>query len=274
MDLEAIKSRLNAMQKTSNGKGGGERASLFWKPTVGKQTIRVVPSKFNSTMPFSEIFFHYGIDKPVMVSPINWGDKDPIVEFAAQLKKTNDKENWKLSKKIEPKARYFAPVIVRGEEDKGVRLWQFGKEIYEAFLQMAVDEEVGDYTDVMEGRDIKLTTVGPESTGTPYNKTTVNPSMKNTPLGEAEQIRLWKDNQPNPKELFKPFSFDEMKIALQNWLNPEAAEGEIIDDEKEAEETPKTNYSINTSNAAVKQSKLDKFDSLFDEGSTSDDLPF
>jgi hypothetical protein len=274
MDLEAIKSRLNAMQKTTNGKGGGDRTSLFWKPTVGKQTVRVVPSKYNPIMPFSEIFFHYGIDKPVMVSPINWGDKDPIVEFAAQLKKTNDKENWKLSKKIEPKARYFAPVIVRGEEDKGVRLWQFGKEIYEAFLQMAVDEEVGDYTDVMEGRDIKLTTVGPEATGTPYNKTTISPSMKNSPLGDAEQVRLWKDNQPNPKELFKPFTFDEMKLALQNWLNPEATEGEIIDDEKEVEEAPKTNYSINTSNAAVKQSKLDKFDSLFDEDSTSDDLPF
>jgi len=272
MDLDAIKSRLNAMQKTSNG-NGGERASLFWKPTVGKQTVRVVPSKYNPSMPFSEIFFHYGIDKPVMVSPLNWGDKDPIVEFAAQLKKTNDKENWKLAKKIEPKARNLAPVIVRGEEDKGVRLWQFGKEIYETFLQMAVDEEVGDYTDVMEGRDIKLTTVGPESTGTPYNKTTIAPSMKNSPLGEAEQIRLWKENQPNPKDLFKPFSFDEMKIALQNWLNPQAEEGEIIDDEKEVAEAPKTNYSMNTSTAAVKQSKLDKFDSLFEE-EESDDLPF
>jgi hypothetical protein len=87
MDLEAIKSRLNAIQKTSNGKNGGDRASMFWKPTVGKQTVRVVPSKYNSSMPFSEIFFHYGIDKPVMVSPINWGEKDPIVEFAATLKR-------------------------------------------------------------------------------------------------------------------------------------------------------------------------------------------
>ena len=42
MDLEAIKSRLNAMQKTTNGKGGGERASMFWKPTVGKQTPLLV----------------------------------------------------------------------------------------------------------------------------------------------------------------------------------------------------------------------------------------
>jgi hypothetical protein len=272
MDLEAIKSRLNAIQKTTNGKNGGDRASMFWKPTVGKQTVRVVPSKYNSSMPFSEIFFHYGIDKPVMVSPINWGEKDPIVEFAATLKKTNDKENWRLAKKIEPKARYFAPVIVRGEEDKGVRLWQFGKEIYETFLQMAVDEEVGDYTDLMEGRDIKLTTVGPEATGTPYNKTTVAPSMKNTPLGDADQILLWKDNQPNPKETFKPFTFDEMKLALQNWLTPESTEGSIIDDEKEIEEAPKTNYSVNTSTAAVKQSKLDKFDSLFED--ESDGLPF
>ena len=38
---------------------------------------------------------------------------------------------------------------------------------------MAADEEIGDYTDIVGGRDIKLTTVGPEVTGTPYNKTTI-----------------------------------------------------------------------------------------------------
>jgi hypothetical protein len=65
-----------------------------------------------------------------------------------------------------------------------------------------------------------------------------------------------------------------MKLALQNWLNPlSLTEGDIIDDEKEAVEAPETNYSLNTSAAAVKQSKLDKFDSLFDE-EESDDLPF
>jgi hypothetical protein len=31
---------------------------------------------------------------------------------------------------------------------------------------------------------------------------------------------------------------------------------------------------MNTSTAAVKQSKLDKFDSLFEEDNASDDLPF
>jgi hypothetical protein len=92
--------------------------SLFWKPSVGKQTIRIVPSKFNKSTPFSELYFHYGIGKPVMISPINWGEKDPIVEFAKQLRKTDNPENWKLAKKIEPKVRYFAPVVVRGMEMK------------------------------------------------------------------------------------------------------------------------------------------------------------
>jgi hypothetical protein len=65
-----------------------------------------------------------------------------------------------------------------------------------------------------------------------------------------------------------------MKIALQNWLSPEPEEGAIVDDEKEVVEAPKTHYSMNTSTAAVKQSKLDKFDSLFEEDNASDDLPF
>jgi hypothetical protein len=52
--------------------------------------------------------------------------------------------------------------FVRGEESEGVKLWQFGKEVYQEFLNMASDEEIGDFTDIAQGRDIKLTTVGPE----------------------------------------------------------------------------------------------------------------
>jgi hypothetical protein len=53
---------------------------------------------------------------------------------------------------------------------------------------MAADEEIGDFTDIAQGRDIKLNTVGPESTGTPYNKTTLGPSMKTSPLSEQTKL--------------------------------------------------------------------------------------
>jgi hypothetical protein len=274
MDLNEIKNRLNNLQAKSAPRG--EQKNLFWKPSVGKQTVRVVPSKFNKSNPFTEMFFYYGIGNRVMVSPLNFGEKDPIAEFAKQLRQTSDKDNWRLAKKLDAKMRVFAPVIVRGEESEGVKLWQFGKEIYEAFLQLAADEEVGDFTDVATGRDIKLNTVGPESTGTPYNRTTIGPSMKTSALSEdATEIESWLETQVDPKTVFKKYSFDEMKEALQEWLAPEdeAQEGDIIDDEKEEEvvaATPQKNYALKT--PAPKVSNADKFDSLFEE--EEDDLPF
>ena len=275
MDLNEIRNRLSSIQSKSAGKGGGEKKSVFWKPSVGKQIIRVVPSKYNKNNPFTEMYFYYGIGKNTMVSPINWGEKDPIAEFAKQLRTTSDKENWRLAKKLDPKMRIFIPVIVRGEESEGVKLWQFGKELYMDFLNLADNEDVGDFTDVMSGRDITLTTVGPEVTGTNYNKTTIMPKVKETPLAaDKATVESLLENQPNPKEVFKKYTFDEMKQALQEWLTPEDEyeEGAIIDDEKEEEvvSTPSKNYSL--SNPTPKMTKADKFDSLFEE--EDDDMPF
>jgi len=120
-----------------------------------------------------------------------------------------------------------------------------------------------------------LNTEGPEMTGTKYNRTTASPSMKVSPLSEdGGNVESWLENQVDPQSVFKQVPYDEMKAALASWLSPEdaAQEGDIIDDEKEVE-TPQTNYSLNTSTSNVKQTKLDKFDSLFDE-EKGDDLPF
>ena len=230
MDLDAIKKRLGEMQSQANNSGGNSK-NLFWKPSVGKQVVRVVPNKYNKQFPFTEMKFYYGIgSKRVMASPSNWGEKDPIMEFAKQLRQTNDKENWRLAKKLDPKTRIFAPVVVRGEESEGVKLWQFGKEVYQDFLNMAADDEIGDYTDVVGGRDIKLNTVGPESTGTPYNKTSVGPSLKTSPLSDDENVvNTLLEEQADPMKVFKPLSYDEMKESLQEWLAPEnEEEGAII----------------------------------------------
>ena len=278
MDLDVIKKRLDSLNKQSNNSGGGGK-NLFWKPSVGKQLIRVVPSKYNKANPFTEMMFYYGIgSKRVMASPANWGEKDPIMEFAKQLRGTNDKENWRLAKKLDAKVRIFAPIVVRGQEDEGVKLWQFGKEVYQEFLNMAADEEIGDYTDIAQGRDIKLTTVGPEVTGTPYNKTSIGPSLKTSALAITEdKVQSLLENQADPMKVFKPLSYDEMKEALQEWLSPEDSEeeGDIISEpavafDSDEKEEPKSNYSLSTK--APKKSKTEQFDDLFSED--DDDLPF
>jgi len=274
MNLDAIKKKLESMQKTSNGGSNNSSNVKRFKPTIGKQTVRVVPFKFNKEFPFTEMRFYYGIgSKKVIASPLNWGEKDPIAEFAKQLRGTNDKDNWRLAKKLDPKVRIFAPVIVRGEESEGVQMWEFGKEIYEAFLQMAADEEVGDFTDIMTGRDIKLITVGPDVTGTSYNKTNISPSMKTSTLSNDEkEIELWLEDQVNPKESYKMLPFDEIKTALQEWLTPEDdSEGSIEESLNFNKETPKSNYSLSAKPAA-KKSKEDTFTEIFEED--EDDMPF
>ncbi|MDC6465002.1 hypothetical protein PQZ39_01070 [bacterium] len=276
MDLSVLKQRLDTLQSKPAATQKTDYTTIFWRPTVGKQQIRIVPSAYNSSNPFSELKFYYGITNKVMISPLNFDEPDPIAQFAAKLREGDyDKENYVLAKKLDAKNRIFVPVIVRGEEDKGVRLWQFGKLIYEDFLSMAMDDEIGDFTDIVNGRDFTLETVGPESTGTQYNKTSVRPRMKTSPLSDdATQVETWTSEQPNPTEVFKRWTYDEMKDALGKWLQPEEDEneGDIISEpasnfDNDRKDLPweenggGSNFSLDTSNA--KEKKSDSFDKLF-----------
>ena len=281
MDLNALKQKLDTLQQKTPAGGQKRDYSLtFWRPTVGKQQIRIVPSVYNSKNPFTELKFYYGITNKVMLSPLNYGEKDPIALFASKLREEYTKENYLLAKKLDAKNRIFVPVVVRGEEDKGVRLWQFGKLIYEELLSLAVDEEIGDYTDIVNGRDLTIETVGPESTGTQYNKSSVRVRLKQTPLSDdAALVEKWKTEQPDPNAEFKKFTFDEMKSALEKWLAPETdEEGSIIsepnDDFEDTTQSEGSKFSLDTSKA--KQNKTDQFDSLFDgkKDGKVDDLPF
>ena len=280
MDLSKLKQKLDTLQqKTPVGGQKRDYSLTFWRPTIGKQQIRIVPSAYNADNPFSELKFYYGITNKVMLSPETWGEKDPIALFANKLREEYSKENYLLAKKLDAKTRIFAPVIVRGEEDKGVRLWQFGKLIYEELLSLAVDDEIGDYTDIVGGRDLTIETVGPEATGTSYNKSSVRVRLKETQLSEdAAQVEAWTSTQPEPKAEFKKFTFDEMKSALEKWLAPED-DSEVSENafpaptSNEGTATPKSNFSMDTS--AAKQTKTDQFDSLFDDKKgEADDLPF
>ena len=274
MDLSMLKQKLDTLQQKTTTNQKTDYTTIFWRPTVGKQQIRIVPSAFNSKNPFTELKFYYGITNKVMISPLNFGEKDPIALFAQKLRGGEyNKENYVLAKKLDAKTRIFVPVVVRGEEDKGVRLWQFGKLVYEELLSLAVDEEIGDYTDVASGRDITVETVGPEATGTPYNKSSVRVRLKTTSLSEdSTKVETWLKEQPEPNKLFKRFTFEEMKSALEKWLSPEDAneEGDIISEPaSNFDNDPKdlpwekegSNFSLDTSKS--KQTKEDQFDNLF-----------
>mgnify|MGYP003331021190 CR=1 FL=1 len=276
MDLKSIKNKLNALQSSGQKKEKVDFSKYLWKPKQeGKYQIRIVPSKLDKNNPFQEILVHYGFSKFPLYALTNWGEKDPIVEFTAQLRKTNDKENWKLAKKIEPKMRVFAPVIVRGEEDKGVRLWEFGKEIYMDLLGIADDEDYGDFTDIVEGRDFTVEAVIGDIGGRQGLKSSIRVKPKTSAISEdASVVEKALEEQPDILSINKHYSFDELKDLLDKWLNPDSEEdtdapiASSNDDEEEeddflAEMNKPVEQTYKLDTTATKTSNSDKFDDLF-----------
>ena len=246
MDINAIKSRLNQLQNTSS------TANAFWKPQPGKSQIRITPYNENKDNPFVELFFHYSlVPNKTVLSPLSFGRPDPVQQFADKLKGSGDKDEWIQGKRIEPKMRTFAPVVVRGEETEGVKWWGFGKTVYQELLGIIADPDYGDISDVMTGRDIVVERQTAAEAGNQYGKTTIRVKPNQTALVEDAILsdNLLK-NQPNIVELYTEPSFDELKGHLQGFLNPNAAE----------ETTEKEPEMVST---AASSNVEDDFDKLF-----------
>lgn len=223
MNIAEVKKRLNKLQyKSTANSGPSEYAQAFWKPKAddGRQTIRIVPYKFNKDYPFSELYFHFNVGKTRMLALTNFGESDPIVEVVNELRKSQDPEMKELAKKIAPKIRYFAPVVVRGEEDKGVRFWEFGKQVYQGLLgdiEILAEDGVDDITDIVSGNDI-VVEVNREQ-GKLYDTTSARIKPKSTPLhSDSKIVERLLNEQKELISIYKRYSFDEMKSVLQNHM--------------------------------------------------------
>jgi hypothetical protein len=213
INLDAIKAKLNKLQTQTT------RQNNLWKPEPGKQQIRIVPYQYNKDNPFQELYFHYDLGKKNFLSPITHGNPDPVVEFAEKLKSSGNSDEWKLGKKLEPKMRCYVPIVVRGNESEGVKFWGFGKTVYTELLGFIADPDYGDLTDPMNGRDIVIEFTPAENGAFPKTVLRIKPNT--TPLTAdrniAEKIA---QQQPNLSEIFKEPTYDELKEALEQWLNP------------------------------------------------------
>lgn len=238
IDLNKLKSRLETL-KTTNKKN-----VALWKPETGKQIIRIVPNKHSPENPFVELLFHYGINNKTFLSPKTHGNPDPIVEFSEKLKKSGDKEDYKLAKKLEPKLRTHVPILVRGKESEGIKFWGFGKQVYQELLSIMSDPDYGDITDPLKGRDLTVEFSAAE--GANYPVTTVRPKPNTSKVTDDKEIVKKITEQQNIFELFAEPSYEDLKAAFEAHLKSgddsdeipaiEDAEAPEVDHKKSKEE--------------------------------------
>lgn len=221
INLDKMRSKLNAVQN----KGVTQKKSTFWRPEDGEQTIRILPTQDGD--PFKEFWFHYNLGKNAgFLSPKkNFGEDDPLDSFLQELWREGTEESTKMAKSLMARQRFFSPVIVRGQEDEGVKIWGYGKQVYEQLLNLVLNPEYGDITDPQEGTDLLLSYGKPA--GASFPQTKLMPSRRTSTMckdldedGCSELL----ETIPDFNSLFERKSPEDVQQLLDEYLSGDNAE--------------------------------------------------
>lgn len=220
IDLDAIRRKLAAVT--------GRGQTNAWKPEEGKTyNVRIVPFPDNDGIPISERQMYFNIAPYGFLAPYQFQLPDPISDFRRELYKNGSEDEKKVAKKLGAKMRGYAAVVVRGEEDKGVRQWSFGKNVYSGLMDLMLDEDYGDITDPQTGRDIKV-----EIRKDPlksFSDTILTARVNTSPLSKDNaQAAKWLEEagKLKPDGVDKCKTAEEIKKILDDWLNSGAGDKE------------------------------------------------
>jgi len=220
LNIDKIRARLASSKK--KGKTDSKAKDIIWKPKAGKQVVRIVPLQSQPDDPFIRLKFHYDFAGKNYLSPSSFNKPDPIVELSERLKKNSD--TWKQGRALEPKLRTYVPIIVRGEEEKGVRFWGFGNQIYNQLMETMVEPDYGDITDLNQGYDIQVDFKTKEEVKKDYPETTIMIKPKPRPVIEPnapkakEIMELITTKQPNLFDVYETPTYEVLSAALEDYL--------------------------------------------------------
>ena len=224
VDLEAIRRKVQEL----NGQRRNSSVQL-WKPGPGKYRIRALPWKQGTAegIPFIERRFYYIGNNPGILAPFQFGKPDPINDLIRKLYNSGKPDDRLLAKKLQSKMRAYLPVVVRDQEDKGVLVWAFGKQVYQRLLGFYTDTEVNpdlvDFLDPLEGIDLTVTIA--QAPGKQFMDTTVDLGRKQTKLhNDPETMKKWVDGVPNIDDMYRQKTPQEIEKILNDWLAGGGAE--------------------------------------------------
>tara|TARA_R110000744_G_scaffold206476_1_gene325086 strand:- start:744 stop:1478 length:735 start_codon:yes stop_codon:yes gene_type:complete len=220
--------RMRARQTALKNKGGDGNNS-FWRPQEGEQTIRIITPSDGD--PFRDYWFHYevGNEKGFLSPKRNFGEDCPLDNYVRALWKEGSEESKRMARKLGARQRFFTAVVVRGEEDQGVKVWGFGKRAYETLLGLVLNPEYGDVTDPETGTDLVVTYTKP--VGASFPETKITARRKSSPLHKdsAKAAELM-SNVPDFDEVFSSSrkTVQEVQDILDDFLkSADEAEPEI-----------------------------------------------
>ena len=151
--------------------------------------------------------------------------------------------------------RIFAPIVVRGEEDKGVRWWGFSRTTYQALLDVVLDPEYGDITDTEKGTDLRID-YGKKS-GQQFPTTDVRPMRRATKLAKTEEeVNTLLESIKVADDIFEVATYEECEKVLNDTLG-DADTTTGSETTRYNEDTTKTKPNINMEGVSDIESAFD-----------------
>lgn len=158
--LNGISNFLTPKSNKPNSGDNNTPKTSYWNPGLGTYNVRLLKMKTEDNTPILPLL-RYG--KPLVQksinAPVGWGMEDPINEQFETLRKT--REGWEIAKYLRPQRSFFAAVLVRGEEDKGVRIWEVKEDFVKALygLMLSDQNKEEDILDYNVGYDMEISVV-------------------------------------------------------------------------------------------------------------------
>lgn len=209
MDINALRDRLSQLNRKTS------KAADLWKPK-DEHDVRMVPNPHSSD-PFQELYFHneIGDSMPILCPLMNYGKPCKICEFADKLKSFKDadgndkpknvsKADFEIFKKIQAKARVFAPVVERSKEEELAKWWSMTPAQAQSALEicldgdrladMGLDKDDGDATKILfdprKGYDLHVSYAKPGEKGNTksFTQITIKGRIKPSPLTKDDAL--------------------------------------------------------------------------------------
>lgn len=227
MDTKKLAERLRRLQEKN---GGGTGKNIWFKSSSEKQKIRMVPYPHETDgSPFIEVYFHYNIagQRSLVCPKETYGEPCPICELAEEFRSHGTKDSWQQFKKFAPKLRTYSPVISRADDDPEVKLWGYGKTIYENLMEKFLSEDWGDLSDVKEGHDLTVWTIPKDdpANDTDFDQPKMDVVPKPTPLlaKKADIVKLLESipDYLNDGETFPVKSYQELQDIIRKLSDAE-----------------------------------------------------
>lgn len=264
LDFNYLQKKLQSLnEQTAPRQTATTNKDAFWKPT-GTHVIRVLPYLYDPSNPFCELFFYYNMfeGSRVVTSPASYGMPDPVIEFAKELQSRRSKEDYIMGKKLEPKRRFYASVLVREEEHLGPKYWGFSETVAKELMNIMLDPDYGDITDPSAGRDLTVTFIDEGQ----YPKTTIRPKPNTSMITNDPSVIESLKKLPRIEELFKAPEYDELKSMLMTYLNPDSDTAEQTNHRNAPQSgvpTPQPMASTVNMTSSKPASAVEAFDQLF-----------